>query len=44
MMSGATPVDTLMLLSGGHCVPRRLHVVAELGVADALGETPQPED
>ncbi len=41
MMIGATPVDTLMQLSGGHCVPRCLHVVAELGIADALGDTPQ---
>jgi hypothetical protein len=41
MMTGATPADTLMLLSGEHCVPRCLHVVAELGIADALGDTPQ---
>jgi O-methyltransferase domain len=30
-----------MLLSGEHCVPRCLHVVSELGIADALGDTPQ---
>jgi len=37
----ATPVETLMRLSGEHCVPRCLHVVAELGIADALGEEAQ---
>lgn len=26
---------------GGYCLARCLHVVADLGVADALGETPQ---
>ncbi len=40
-MIEATPADTLMLLAGEHWVPRCLHVVAELGIADALGDTPQ---
>jgi hypothetical protein len=34
-------MDTLMELSMGFTVPRTLHVVAELGIADALDETPQ---
>lgn len=36
MMAGENPVDTVMRLSGAQCVSRALHVVAELGVADAL--------
>jgi hypothetical protein len=35
------PVDTLMDISIGFTVPRTLHVIAELGVADALDETPR---
>src|ERR1700760_1290216 len=35
-----SPADTLMEISMGFTLPRTLHVVAELGVADALGETP----
>jgi hypothetical protein len=42
MIAGNNPVDTLMRLSGAQCVSRALHVVAELGIADALGDTPQP--
>jgi hypothetical protein len=30
-----------MQMAGGYCIPRYLHVVADLGVADALDETPQ---
>ena len=30
----------LQQMAGGYCVARCLHVVAELGVADALGEQP----
>ena len=41
-MDGSDAVDTLMRLSGAQCVSRALHVVAELGIADALGDTPQP--
>lgn len=35
------PVSTLLQIAGGYCVPRCLHVVANLGVADALDETPR---
>lgn len=34
------PVETLQQIAGGYCLPRCLHVVAELGVADALDEKP----
>jgi hypothetical protein len=42
-MTEGTPVETssLMLLSTDYILARCLHVVAELGVADALDETPQ---
>lgn len=33
------PFATLTQIAGGYCLPRSLHVVAELGVADALDET-----
>lgn len=36
------PVESLLQLSAGYYVSRVLHTVAELGVADALGDTPQP--
>jgi SAM-dependent methyltransferase len=35
------PLNKLMELSMGFTLPRTLHVVAELGIADALGEAPQ---
>ena len=35
------PVETLLEISGGYALPRCLHVVADLGVADALDETPR---
>jgi hypothetical protein len=38
----ANPVESLLQLSAGYYVSRALHAVAELGVADALGDTPQP--
>jgi SAM-dependent methyltransferase len=41
MTFGKNPADTLMQISGGHCVSRALHVVADLGMADALGDVPQ---
>ena len=41
-MITVNPVDTLLQLSASYYVSRALHAVAELGVADALGETPQP--
>jgi hypothetical protein len=34
----ASPIDTILKVSGGFCVSRALHCVAEAGVADALGE------
>src|SRR5258705_9905146 len=36
-----SPVDTLMQISMGFTLPRTLHVIAELGIADALDETPR---
>lgn len=36
-----SPADTIMSLSLGFTVPRALQVIAQLGIADALGETPQ---
>jgi hypothetical protein len=39
-----SPADTLMEISMGFSLPRTLHVVAELGVADALRETPLSAD
>jgi O-methyltransferase domain/Dimerisation domain len=35
-----SPVDTLMEISMGFTMCRSLHVVAELGIADALGDSP----
>lgn len=37
-MAGANPFDTVQQLAGGYCAARCLHVVAELGVADMLGD------
>jgi hypothetical protein len=34
------PVRTLLEITGGYALPRCLHVVAELGVADVLDEAP----
>lgn len=39
-MKESNPFNTLQLVAGGYCPPRCLHVVADLGVADALGEDP----
>jgi hypothetical protein len=36
-----TPFDTLIQMAGGHVVPRCLHVIADLGVADVLGDSPR---
>jgi hypothetical protein len=41
IMAELTPFDALIQISGGYCVPRCLHVVADLGVADALDDAPQ---
>lgn len=35
------PFATVIQMAGGYCLPRCLHVVADLGVADALDETPR---
>jgi hypothetical protein len=40
-MSEANPFTTLQQIAGGYCVPRCLHLIADLGVADALDETPR---
>ena len=41
MVAEANPFDTLQQMAAGYCLPRCLHMVANLGVADALEETPQ---
>jgi O-methyltransferase domain len=41
-VSTTNPVESLLQLSAGYYVSRSLHAVADLGVADALGNTPQP--
>ena len=38
------PVSTVLQMAGGYCLPRCLHVAADLGVADALDETPRTAD
>ena len=35
------PADGLLRISMSHGLPRCLHAVAELGIADALGESPR---
>jgi hypothetical protein len=40
-MSELDPFETLRQISGGYCLSRSLHVLAELNVADALGDVPQ---
>ena len=39
--SPAQAFDTIMQITSGHSVARSLHVVAELGVADALDDSPR---
>ena len=41
MAAKINPFDTLLQMAGGYCLPRCLHVVADLGIADALDETPR---
>src|SRR5688500_2445113 len=41
-MITVNPAESLLQLSAGYYVSRALHAVAEIGVADALGDTPQP--
>ncbi|HUG71256.1 MAG TPA: methyltransferase [Pirellulaceae bacterium] len=40
-MNEPNPFATLQQMAGGYCLPRCLHVVADLGVADALDDAPQ---
>lgn len=40
-MSEPNPFSTVLQIAGGYCVPRCLHIVADLGVADALDQTPR---
>jgi hypothetical protein len=37
----SNPYETLREIAGGYCLSRGLHVVANLGVADELDETPR---
>jgi hypothetical protein len=41
LTNATAPFDTLIQLAGGAVVPRSLHVIADLGVADVLGDAPQ---
>jgi hypothetical protein len=41
-MHTTNPVESLLQLAAGYYVSRALHAVAELGVADALDDAPQP--
>ena len=41
-MHQTNPVESLLQLAAGYYVSRALHTVAELGVADALDDAPQP--
>ena len=41
-MTSVNPVESLLQLSAGYFVSRALHAVADSGIADALGDTPQP--
>ncbi len=40
-MTDALPFETLLQISSGYSLSRCLHVVADLGVADALDDTPR---
>jgi O-methyltransferase domain len=40
-MSDSNPFQALLQIAGGYCLPRCLHVVADLGVADMLDEAPR---
>lgn len=40
-MTDSNPAHTLLQISGGYCLPRCLHVVADLGIADHLDENPR---
>ena len=40
-MLDINPFETLRQIAGGYCLSRSLHVVADLGVADQLDDTPR---
>lgn len=40
-MSAPNPVATVLHIAGGYCLPRCMHIAADLGVADALDDTPR---
>ncbi|GAC1548411.1 MAG: methyltransferase [Herpetosiphon sp.] len=40
-MHEPNPFEMLTQMAGGYCLPRCLHVVADLGIADLLDETPR---
>lgn len=37
-----SPLDMILMTSGGYCVARALHAVADAGIADAVGDQPVP--
>ena len=37
---GTSPLDVILQTTGGYCVARALHVAADLGIADRIGEQP----
>jgi len=39
-VNAQNPLETLRQMAAGYCVSRSLHIVANLGVADSLDETP----
>lgn len=41
VLNRPNPSESLMMLATGYWAPRCLHVVAELGVADRLGDSPE---
>ena len=41
MVAESNPFDTVQQMAAGYCLPRCLHMAANLGVADALDETPR---
>ena len=40
-LSAVNPVETLLQIAGEYALPRCLHVVADLGIADALDDQPR---
>lgn len=41
-MAAPNPFASVIQMAGGYCLARSLHVVADLGVADALDNAPRP--